>query len=115
VLFDPGIPDGSKSGSVIWDEKNIPDHISEKSIFFCILKVTEDFGTDPESGFVSQRYGSEDPDPYPGTKMSWIRKSVSGLVPEQNVSVVDSCMYKYGQIFGFLAHSAGTNCRRSRR
>ncbi len=36
----------------------------EKNIFICILKVIEDFGTDPESESVGQRYGSEDPDPY---------------------------------------------------
>ncbi len=35
----------------------------EKNRFFCILKVIEDFGTDPNPN-PDERYGTEDPDQY---------------------------------------------------
>ncbi len=65
-FFDSGSRDGiKKSGSVIWDEH--PGLYFRGKIwnFFSLYpEVTEYFGTDPESGSVSQRFGSEDPDLY---------------------------------------------------
>ncbi len=48
-----------------------------KNRFFCILKVTSDFGT---SASVSQRYGSEDPEPYQNVTdlEHWVKLPLEG-------------------------------------
>jgi hypothetical protein len=92
-----------------WSGMNIPDHISKKKYWKKYIYLY------PKSHlrfFVRIRNPNPlvrgmDPRIRIRTKMSRIRKTVTRLVPEQNVSVVDSCIYKCGQIFGFVSALGG--------